>query len=208
MTAMALKGLRKNSPYKHVYSNVRLEIEGLIHITVDDLGKYNIHDGLLLLDEASTMFDARDYKNFTKKLLTFFMLHRHWHVDICIWSQGWDSCDKRIRQITDTCYYCFKGPLTGKWFTRYYRIPYGIIIPDPDHGNEKLGEIIQGYCKPGLMQRIFGGWIYRPRYYKYFDSWQVPKLPELPDDRTHHVKPKLVKGRSRKRPPKIKEKTG
>ena len=79
--------------------------------------------------------------------------------------------------------------LSGKLFSRYYRVPYGIIIPDPKQGSEKLGEIVQGYCKPGLFGRIFGGWIFRPLYYKYFDSWEAPLLPALPKGRTYQSEP-------------------
>lgn len=187
LSAMAVKGLRKRSPYKNVYCNVRLNIEGLIYIDCNDLGKYHIHDGLVLIDEAAIAFDSRDYKNFSKNLVSFFMLHRHWNVDCVLYSQMWDGVDRKIRVITDRVFYVYKGLFTGHWFTRYYRVPYGIIIPDPNKSQEKLGEIVQGYCKPGIMQRIFGGWLYRPKYYKYFDSWEVPELPELPKDRKQHT---------------------
>lgn len=185
LSSFALKGLRKRSPYKNVYCNVHLNIEGIIYIDPMDLGKYNIHDGIVLIDEATIAFDSRDYKNFSKNLVSFFMLHRHYNVDIYLFSQGWDTVDRKIRIITDRVYYVYKGIFTGHWFTRWYRVPYDIIIPDPKKNTEKLGEIIQGYCKPGILGRIFGGRLYRPRYYKYFDSWEAPALPELPRGRTY-----------------------
>lgn len=93
----------------------------------------------------------------------------------------WDGVDRKIRVITDRCYYMYKGKLLGKWFSTYYRIPYGIIIPDPKKKDgEKLGEIVQGYCKPPWYVRLFAPRLYRPRYYKYFDSWEAPVLPPLP----------------------------
>lgn len=185
MAKHAKRALGRKSPYQHVYCNVRLNLDGLIYIDVNDLGKYNIHDGLVLIDEAAIAFDSRDYKNFSKNLVSFFMLHRHWHVDCCLYSQIWDGVDRKIRVITDRCYYIYKGIFLGHWISRYYRVPYGIIIPDPKKGNEKLGEIVQGYAKPGLFGRLFGGYCLRPLYYKYFDSWEVPKLPELPRGRTY-----------------------
>ena len=184
MAAHAKKGLRKRSPYKNIYSNVQLNLPGITYIKNEDIGKYQIENGLLLIDEATIEFDSRDYKNFSKRLVQFFLLHRHYNVDIELFTQQWDGVDKKIRVITDRVYYIYKGIFTGVWFSRYYRVPYGIIIPDPKDGGEKLGEIVQGYCKPGIFGRIFGGWCYRPKYYQYFDSWEAPKLPPLPRGRT------------------------
>lgn len=185
MAAHAKKGLRKRSPYSHVYSNVKLNLPGIIYVENADIGKYYLHDGLLLIDEATIEFDSRDYKNFSKRLVQFFLLHRHYNVDVELFTQQWDGVDKKIRVITDRVYYIYKGLFTGHWFSRYYRVPYGIIIPDPKDGGEKLGEIVQGYCKPGLFGRIFGGWIFRPHFYKYFDSWEAPRLPDLPRGRMY-----------------------
>lgn len=184
LSSLAKKGLRKRSPYKNVYCNVKLNVPGLIYINISDLGKYNISDGLVLIDEATLQFDSRDYKNFSKNSLTFFLLHRHYNVDIILFTQQWDGVDRKIRVITDRVFYVYKGFLLGHWFTRWYRVPYGIIIPDPKQGGEKLGEIVQGYAKPGLFGRLFGGWLFRPLWYKYFDSWEAPKLPPLPAGRT------------------------
>lgn len=61
-------------------------------------------------------------------------------------------------------------------------IPYGIIIPDPKKDDsEKLGEIIQGYCKPNIFVRMFQPRLRRKKYYKYFDSWARPELPPFVD---------------------------
>lgn len=183
LTYFAVKYTKKHSPYKNVYCNIGLNVPGVIQINNSDVGQYQLEDGVLLIDEASLFADSRDYKNFNEKLLSFFLLHRHYRVDIILFNQGWDAVDKRIRVITDRVYYVYKSPLLGKWFSSYYRIPYDIIIPDPNKkgaSGEKLGDIIQGYCKPPLLLRIFSRKIFRPNYYKYFDSWVAPKLPPLP----------------------------
>lgn len=185
MAAHAKRALGRRSPYKNVFCNVKLNLNNLIYIENSDIGKYQIENGLLLIDEATLEFDSRDYKNFSKRLVTFFLLHRHYNVDIELFTQQWDGVDRKIRVITDRVYYIYKGIFTCHWFSRYYRVPYGIIIPDPKNSSEKLGEIIQGYAKPGLIGRLFGGWIFRPKYYKFFDSWEAPRLPELPRGRTY-----------------------
>lgn len=171
----------KRHKYDNVYSNIPINYDGITFIDNSWIGRYQLEDGLILIDEGSLFADSRDYKNFSKDLVSFFMLHRHYNVDIYIYSQGWDAVDKKIRVICDRVYYVYKG-LGRNWFTRYYRIPYGIIIPDPKKSDsEKLGEIVQGYCKPPLLMRLFCPFVFRPLYYRYFDSWDCPPLPPLPD---------------------------
>lgn len=184
MAYYAKKATSRFSRYKNVYSNVGLAIPGVIHIDNDCVGRYNLSDGLLLLDEATLFADSRDYKSFSKNKISFFLLHRHYNVDVYLFTQQWDGVDKKIRVITDRVYYVYKSIFLGKWFTSFYRIPYGIIIPDPNNkkgGNgEKLGEIIQGYAKPHWLVRLFSPKVFRPFYYKYFDSWEAPVLKPLP----------------------------
>lgn len=176
-----VKALRSNK-YTAVYCNVRNTIPGVTYIDNDCIGKYDLHDALICIDEATLFADSRAYKEFGKDKLTYFLEHRHFEADIQLFTQQWDGVDRKIRVITDRVYYVYKGIFSGHWFTRCYRVPYGIIIPDARKADsEKLGEIVQGYCKPGLLSRLFGPWLYRPSYYKYFDSWERPALPPLPE---------------------------
>lgn len=195
MAKMALKATSKRSPYKNVYVNFPVNVEGVKRIYWDDIGRYNLHDGLILLDEASVgSISNRAYGNKGKKsdndrIIEWFMMHRHAKTDIVLFSQRWDGVDASIRKgLLDRVYLIYKPLFTGWFRSKYYQIPYDIIIPDQKGGNgEKLGEIIQGYCKPNLLQRIFcGGSVFRPRYYKLFDSFFMPELPELPEERTYH----------------------
>lgn len=177
------RGSEKRRRYKNVYCNVDIKVPGIIHIDNDCIGKYNISNGLLLIDEATLFADSRDYKSFSKDKLAYFLEHRHFNVDIFLFTQQWDGVDRKIRVITDRVYYVFRGLFTGLFMTSFYRIPYGIIIPDPKKdkgGSAQLGEIIQGYCKPSLLKRIFCNHIFRPKYYKYFDSFDTYYLPDLP----------------------------
>lgn len=188
MASIAYKTLKAKRPkYRHVLSNVDFgKIPPFDKVTVidaDDLGKYEgFEDSLILIDEASLEWDSRNFKNFKREKLVFFLLHRHWNCDICLFTQQWDAIDRKIRVITDRVYYVFKGTFTGLLFSKYYRIPYGIIIPDPKQKNsgEKLGEIIQGYCKPNFIQRVFCHRVFRPKFYKYFNSWERPVLQPCP----------------------------
>lgn len=183
LTYFACKYTKKNSLYNHVYGNIHLSVPGYTFIDNECIGKYQLENCLILIDEATIFADSRRHKEFPKYLVEFFLLHRHYKCDVFLFSQGWDAVDRRIRIITDRVYYVYKGLFTGKWFSKFYRIPYGIIIPDPKKhgGSEKLGEIIQGYCKPPLFVRAFASMVFRPSLYKYFDSWEAPELPALPE---------------------------
>ena len=151
--SMAVKAIKKG---RTVYGNDGLAVPGYIKIDNNCIGRYDLSNSLILIDEGTLFADARDYKNFDHAVKSFFLLHRHYRCDIVIFSQEWASLDKRIRAITDRVYYVYKTPLTGFFISNYYRVPYGIIIPDPkkDAGSSQLGEIVQGYCKPRLLQRI------------------------------------------------------
>lgn len=181
LLAFQAKKALKSGRYRNIYSNVRLSMFGVTYIDNSCIGKYNLCDCLLLIDEATLFADSRAYKEFDKGKLQYFLEHRHYNCDIILFTQQWDGVDRKIRVITDRVYYVYKGLLLGHWFTRYYRIPYGIIIPNPkkDQG-EKLGDIVQGYCKPNFFVRLLSPWIYRPAYYPYFNSWERPELPSLP----------------------------
>lgn len=168
--------------YKNVYCNVRISVVGVIYIDNDCIGQYDMHDALILIDEATLFADSRAYKTFDVGKLMYFLEHRHFNVDICLFTQQWDGVDRKIRVITDRVFYIFKGFWTGRWYSKCWRIPYGIIIPDPKKSDsEKLGEIVQGYCKPNIFVRMLSPKLYRPKYYKYFDSWERYYMPALPE---------------------------
>lgn len=186
------EGKKTKCPYKMIYGNIPLEnINNYRKIPFDYLGRYDTSNSLILVDEATIEVDSRDYKGFKKYTKEFMLMHRHHNCDICFFTQQWDGIDKKIRVITDRVYYLYKGVFTRKYFTRMYRVPYGIIIPDPKKdSSEKLGDIVQGYCKPDWIVRLFSPWLYRPRYYRYFDSWERPYLPPLPLQASRSGEPK------------------
>ena len=154
LSSMAVKYISRGYT---VYGNIDLAVKGYIRIDNECVGRYDLHNCIILIDEGTLFADSRDFKNRSADMvqkITFFLLHRHYKTDIIIFTQQWDGLDKRIRVITDRVYYVYKGSFTGMWFTRYYRVPYGIIIPDAKKSDsEKLGEIVQGYCKPRFLQK-------------------------------------------------------
>lgn len=176
LTSLALAA-SNSTRYLNIYSNVPLAIPGVIYIPFDFFGTYELHDGLLLIDEATIECGDRDHKNFSKEKLKEFMMHRHKNLDIVCFSQEPNGIDKKIRSITDRMYYVKKGLFLGKWISTIYKIPYDVAFPE---SGDHIGDIIMGYKRPPLLARLFAKRIYRPKYYKYFDSWECDVLPELP----------------------------
>lgn len=172
---------RKKRKYKHIYSNVPLKIDGVTYIDNDCIGKYDLSDCMLLIDEATLFADNRDHKNFSKNKIEYFLEHRHNFADIFLFTQQWNGVDLKIRVITDRVFYVYKKGILKHWVTRYHRIPYDILIPKRGEGGEKMGDIIQGYCQPSFFQKVFSPRIWRPKYYPYFDSWIRRYYPPLPD---------------------------
>lgn len=177
LTSIAFKNSKLisagRSKYKIIYSNVPLLLDHVVLINFDDIGLYDFQDALILIDEASVYLDNRDWKNFSKVKMAYMMLHRHYKVDFCFFSQSYNGYDSKVRSITENVYYVKRGLIPG--ITRFYRIPYGIIIPDKkDNAGNKFGEICEGYCRPGLISRLFCPRIVRRRYYKFFDSYCKP----------------------------------
>lgn len=197
MTQIALKWSKKTR-YKNIYCNVKIAVPGVTYIDNDCIGKYCLRDCLLLIDEATLFADSRAFKSFSKDKLQYFLEHRHYRADIYLFTQQWDGVDRKIRVITDRVYYVYKPLFTGHWISKYYRIPYGIIIPDKKDGGSNLGEIIQGYCKPPFLVRLLATKVYRPKYYKYFDSFECPPLPELPSEYQTYQKPKKKRKKHKK----------
>lgn len=175
----------KKDKYKHIYGNLTLTgIPKYIKINPFDLGKYCLEDCLILIDEATVHFDNREYKNFSKCIRDFIMLHRHYNCSLVFAMQSYNGTEKSIRSVCDHLYMLRKGFFTGWYKSKIWRIPYDIIIPDKrDTGSAHLGEIIEGYCKPNFLARLLTPSLKRNRYYKYFDSWERPELPELPKER-------------------------
>ncbi len=179
LTMLAMKG-QASGRYRFVCGNVQLSLHGYVYVPFECLGVYDLSDTLYLIDEAMVEAGDRDYKNFDKCKLEAFVMHRHYNMDIVLFSQEADGIDKKIRSITDRMYYVKKGFLTGKWISSIYRIPYKILWPDSKTAGENVGRIVMGYAKPNIFCRLFARRLYRPKYYRFFDSWERKILDPLP----------------------------
>lgn len=168
--------------YAHVYGNVAINLPGYTYIPFTYVGQYQLEDCCLIIDEAAIECGNRDFKNFSKDRVEFFMTHRHYDAKVFLFSQEPDGIDIKIRNLTEAMFYLKKGLFLGHWFTTCYRIPYKLVWPTENSNGENLGKIVMGYVKPPLLASLFAERIYRPKFYPYFDSWEAKKLPPLPPD--------------------------
>ena len=185
-TTLAVKHIYKyvKKGYK-VYTNIDVSIPRVIAITEADFGVFDISDGIVIFDEATQAFDNRDWKKFSENMRYFFLMHRHYGIKrIELYTQKFDGVDVKIRNLTDHVYWVKKLPFRRNC-SKAISVPYGLYIPDKNDVSH-VGEIISGYYKPSLFQRILSEKVNRRRYYKYFDSYVRKDLPTLPGDRVKH----------------------
>lgn len=191
LTMLAYRAV-KSKRYKNVYANVHLKIPGVTYLPFSTFGKYEIREGIYFVDEATVNCGDRDYKNFGQHKIQYAMEHRHHFLDLVFFSQEADGMDKKLRSITDRCFYVAKGIITRPWITSVYRVPYKVLWPDGDTNGENAGRILMGYVKPPIWNRILAQRVFRPRWYKYFDSWECERLPDLPDKYQPYVAAKAA----------------
>lgn len=165
---------RGKSKYTQVLTNY--SVAGCKRFDFNQLGKYDMSGSLILIDEITMDADNRDFKHFSDTLRNFFILHRHYGIDVIYFTQNWNAVDKKIRDLTFDLFYLRKVA----WWTMCTRIFRCLEI------NEQTKEIVQGYRFPNLWERIKSfifPWfviskiVFRPAWYKYFDSFDSPVLP-------------------------------
>lgn len=148
------------APYSRVYSNFPLK--GCYMIDFDQLGYYDFHDCLIIIDEISLYADSRDFKNFDKKIKQWFALHGHYRTDVLICSQNLEDSDKRIRNLAPVLLQVDKcGPFT-------------LVRPIKRQADVIQGEI---FIKSPPLSAT---WFLRKPYYSDFDSFAAPTLPPQP----------------------------
>ena len=154
--------------YEHIYT-INLSIVGVERITKEDLEKYKFRNSLILWDEITMDADNRSFKEFSKDLRDFFILHRHLGCDIIYATQNFENVDKKVRDLTSELWYMSKSVIPFfRSFTTAKRIYRKINI------NEFTSELSLGYRFCNFLESIFVSnfsLCYRPRFYKYFDSF-------------------------------------
>lgn len=193
-TTMAVRELQKaKKSYRYTFANF-----GCKGITMDDvslvgLGSWTFPRGsYIAIDEAGIEYNNRKFKSLDQDTIKWYKLHRHYGVDISIWSQSWDDMDITLRRLADRLYYIRKiGP-----FTLIRRVYKRVTV------DKQTEQIIDGYrmvsmfwllLKPvyfasflllglGFFFKLVLPFdeiklVWRRPYYKFFDTHAAPQLP-------------------------------
>lgn len=173
LTRIAQKELKYidkgKSPYTHILTN--FYCRGCEKVDYRDLGNYEICNALILLDEITLDADSRNFKQFDNAHKEFFLLHRHYNCDVIYFTQQYDGVDKKIRDITSNLYFVRKLGI----FSIATKIFRTLDI------NELSKDIVQGYRFANIFERLQKNVVqicFRPKWYKFFDSWEKPAEKE------------------------------
>lgn len=180
LTKFAQKEIKRiksgRSVYKHIYTN--FYCSGAEQINFEDLATFKITDSLILLDELAMDADNRKFKSFPDSIRDFFILHRHLGCDIIYATQSYEMVDLKIRQLTAQLWYMQKSVIPFlNLFTSAKRVYRTIAI------NEHTSELTLGYRFCNMLEAFFTSnykFVFRPFYYKYFDSFDEDKLSKRP----------------------------
>lgn len=154
-----------------VFSNV--VIKGCYAITREDIGHYEISNGLLIMDEAGIDYNNRGYKDkkykekaMSDEAITFYKYYRHNHLDVAFFSQSHDDVDVTLRRLCDRMYYVKKSLIP--FFIVRREVCKKIDINKDTHQVE-----VQYYWRMFGRKRIFS-----PLVWKMFDSYSNYELPK------------------------------
>lgn len=167
---------RNRSPYKHIYTNFYCKVAEKIDFS--NLADYRFENSLILLDELAMDADNRKFKSFSDEVRDFFILHRHLGCDIIYATQSYEMVDLKIRQLTAQLWYMQKTvvPILCH-FTTAKKVYRTIAI------NEHTSDLTLGYRFCNLIEAFFASnykCVFRPFYYKYFDSFDEGQLKDRP----------------------------
>lgn len=170
-------------------------------VDLKDLGQWSFpENSYIAIDEAGIDYNNRRWKSFSHEAIKWYKKHRHYLGDlglVSVFSQGWDDVDKTIRTLTAEYYYLKK---IG-FFTLKRRLLKDIKCnKDTDYEPRDCFEFVSMWyliLKPiYYVSFLFGiGFvirflfptvdrrfhdielIFRPKYYKYFDTYEREYLP-------------------------------
>ena len=147
-----------------VYSNV--PITGSYRINPhEDLGKFQISDAQIIIDEAGIDYNNRSYKTLALDEITYFKYHRHYRPSIAVFSQSYDDMDITLRRLAQSFYVVSKAPIPFFVMTRKIGRKVGI--------NETTKEICDEYFFKPLGFKL----IFAPLTWKYFNTYSSKPLP-------------------------------
>lgn len=161
-TTMAADIVRKSlKENKKVFSNK--PIVGAYRFEIQDLGKYEIKDCVLIIDEAGGDLSNRNWhKNLTLKQIIILKLHRHLNIDIWLFSQAHGDVDNKFRELT-----------TGLYMLKKSIIPFRIVARAIKKEVDLINGQIMEYYKNDSINNIK---FWTVPNWAYFNTAQVEEI--------------------------------
>ena len=165
-TTLAAKLVRDsflNHDTKKVYSNV--PIRGAYKLDFKDLGKHEYRDCVFLIDEAGIELSNRNWqKNLDDDQIYVLKKHRHYNIDIYVFSQHYNDVDNKLRELT-----------TRILFLKKSKIPFFVYAFAVYKTMELInGQFVEYYeIDKGSSFRFFTANTWA--YFNSFDTSQLPK---------------------------------
>lgn len=148
-----------------VYSNV--PIKGCIQVDRSDIGKYDISNGHLIIDEAGIDYNNRNFKSMPQDAIKWWKLIRHFHCSASVMSQSYDDMDITLRRLAHDTYIIKRSLIPGMFICKKFNMKIDI-----DESTHKPGDFYKWDLPVLGTYRIIGR-----RYWKMFDSYDAPELP-------------------------------
>lgn len=173
LTKLSVKYLRKGW---NVYSTEVKPVDGVeipailknvTYVEPRRLYSYNFPpNSCIFIDEASLIWDNRDFKTMDKRIIEWYRYQRHHRCRVYLFSQSWDV-DSKIRSLCDDFYLCEKKLRVFSVASHIVRKPV-VVHPSPD----APARIDDDMIVDGPLLTFFGGKMFAfiPYWAKFFDS--------------------------------------
>lgn len=159
----------------NVYCNCDdIKINGVHIFKTQDIGKYDMHDAIVFIDEISVFFDNRTYKQTSAEFIQWLRYMRHYKLIVYAFSQSYDM-DKKIRVMADGIYIMRKYL---RIFSISRMLDKNIAIKESalDCESQIVDELkFVPFFLPAATQFVF-----IPKYVRYFDSFKQLHHNQLP----------------------------
>lgn len=165
---------RKRQKYDYYYANFTNSL--CSSVSLSGLGTWTFPEhSYVVIDEAGIEYNNRNFKSFPKELISWLKLHRHFKCDVDFISQSWEDVDVTIRRLADELWYIKRiGPFS------IVRRVYKFVTVNEDtqqiQDGYKFAKLIKRFLPPPFHEKSFF-LVFRPRYYRYFDTYSRPPVP-------------------------------
>lgn len=163
LAAKIVRNCRKDNTI--VYSNV--PIIGAQKFDMKDLGKYMFRHCTIIIDEAGTQVGNRSWQhNLDTKQIEFLKKHRHYDVDIYLFSQAYNDVDNKFRELTTQLLMLKKSKLPFYVYAMSIKKTMDLI-------NGQIVEFFEWDKSDSFRFFIANAWA-------YFNSYEIDKkLPKM-----------------------------